>query len=51
MSSCDNSLVIEDLNSDVCEIAISEFCETYDLQNLVKDTHVIKILPNPPLLI
>ena len=37
MSSCDNSLVIGDLNSDVCEIAISEFCETYSLQNLVKD--------------
>ena len=37
MSSCDNSLVIRDLNSDISEIAISEFCETYNLQNLVKD--------------
>ena len=34
MSSYDNFLVIGDLNS---EIAMSEFCETYILQNLVKD--------------
>ena len=37
MSSYDNFLVIGDLNSEISEMAISEFCETYILQNLVKD--------------
>ena len=30
-------LVIGDLNSEISEMAMSEFCETYNLQNLVKD--------------
>ena len=37
MSSCDNFLVIVDLNSEISEMAMTEFCETYNLQNLVKD--------------
>ena len=37
MSSYDNFLVIGDLNSEVSEMAISEFCETYNLQNIIKD--------------
>ena len=37
MSSYDNFLVIGDLNSEISEMAMSEFCETYNLQNLVKD--------------
>ena len=36
MSSYDNFLVIGDLNSEISEMAMSEFCETYNLQNLVK---------------
>ena len=36
MSSFDNFLVIGDLNSEISEMVMSEFCETY-LQNLVKD--------------
>ena len=51
MSSYDNFLVIRDLNSEISGIAMSEFCETYNLQNLVKDPHVTKIHPNPPVLI
>ena len=47
MSSCDNSLVIRDLNSDISEIAISEFCETYNLQNLVKDPTCYKNSSKP----
>ena len=30
-------LVIGDLDSEISEMAMSEFCETYNLQNLVKD--------------
>ena len=37
MSSYDDFLVIGDLNSEISEIAMSEFCKTYNLQNLVKD--------------
>ena len=37
MSSYNNFLVIGDLNSEISEMAMSEFCETYNLQNLVKD--------------
>ena len=36
MSSDDNFLVIGDLNSEISEMTMSEFCETYNLQNLVK---------------
>ena len=41
-----NFLVIGDLNLEISEMAMCEFCETYNLQNLVKDPHIIKILPN-----
>ena len=37
ISSYDNFLIIGDLNSEISEIAMSEFSETYNLQNLVKD--------------
>ena len=37
MSSYDDFLVIGDLNSEISGIAMSEFCKTYNLQNLVKD--------------
>ena len=37
MSSHGSFLVIGDLNSEISEMAMSEFCETYNLQNLVKD--------------
>ena len=51
MSSYDNFFVIGDLNSEISEMAMSEFCETYNLQNLVKDPTCYKILPSPPVLI
>ena len=37
MSSYDDILVIGDLNSEISEIAMSEFCKKYNLQKLVKD--------------
>ena len=37
MSSYDNFLVTRDLNSEISEMDMSEFCEIYNLQNLVKD--------------
>ena len=37
MSSYDNILVIGDLNLEISEMAMSEFCGIYNLQNLVKD--------------
>ena len=37
-SSYDNFLVTGGLNSEISEMAMSKFCETYNLQNLVKDS-------------
>ena len=37
ISSYDQFLVIGDINSEIGEMAMSEFCETHNLQNLVKD--------------
>ena len=37
MSSYDNFLVIGHLNSEINEMAMSKFCETNNLPNLVKD--------------
>ena len=37
MFSYDNFLVIGDVNSEISEMAMSDFCETQNLQNLVKD--------------
>ena len=49
-SSHHNLLIIRDPNSEINEMAMSEFCETYNLQNIVK-IHITKTLPNPPVLI
>ena len=38
MSSYDNFVVTGDLNLEISEMAMSEFSETYNLQNLKKDT-------------
>ena len=37
MSSYDNFLVLGDPSSEISEMAMSEFCKTYDFENLVKD--------------
>ena len=37
MSNHDYFLVTGDLNSEISEMAMSEYCETCNLQNLVKD--------------
>ena len=37
MCNYDIFLVIGDLNSEISEMAITQFCETYSHQNLVKD--------------
>ena len=37
MSSSDNILILGDLYSQISEMIMSEFCETYNLQNLVKE--------------
>ena len=42
MSGYDNCLVIGDLNSETSEMTMSEFCETYNLQNLVIDSTCCK---------
>ena len=47
MSSYDNFLVVGDLNSEIIEMATSEFYETYNLQNLVKDPTCYKIISEP----
>ena len=38
----DNFLVIGHFNSEINEIALSDFCETYNPQNLVKDPTFFK---------
>ena len=40
MSSYKNFLVTGDLNSEINDVATSQFCETYNLQDLVKDFHM-----------
>ena len=42
MSNYANFLVIGHLNSEINEIALSDFCEKYNLQNLVKDPTFFK---------
>lgn len=42
MSTYDNVLVIGDLNLEVSEMTMSEFCKTFHLQNLVKDLSCYK---------
>ena len=50
MSCYDNFLIIGDLNSEISEIAMSGFWETYNLQNLVKDPTCYKN-PSKPICI
>ena len=47
MSSYDNFLVIRDLNSENSGMAMFGFCETYNLQNLVKYPTCYKNLSKP----
>lgn len=42
MSNYDNFLVIGHPNSEINGIALSDFCEKYNLQNLVKDPTFFK---------
>ena len=37
-----SSYLFTDLNSEANKMAMSEFCETYNLQNLVKDPECYK---------
>ena len=47
ISKYENLLVIGDFNSEIKEIRMSEFCDIYDLQNLIKDPTCYKTLTNP----
>ena len=47
MSCYDNFLVIGDPNSEIVGMALSEFREIYNLQNLVKDATCYKNLSKP----
>ena len=47
MSKYENFLLLGDFNSQVSERAISEFCETYNLTNLVKEPTCFKNPKNP----
>ena len=46
----DNLLPIGDFNSEVEEEEMKEFCETYNLVNLIKDPTCFKSVQNPTLL-
>ena len=47
MSNHDNFLVTGDLNSEISQMAMSEYCETCNLQNLVKDPTYYKNRSKP----
>ena len=43
----DNYLLIGDFNSEITERAMSDFCETYNLSNLIRDVTCYKNAKNP----
>ena len=47
MSNHDNFLVTGDFNSEISQMAMSEYCETCNLQNLVKDPTYYKNRSKP----
>ena len=47
MSCYDNFLVVRDLISEINEMVMSKFCETYNLQNLVRDPTCCKNSSKP----
>ena len=47
LSTYDNLLLLGDFNSETSEVIMKEFCEMYNLKNLIKDRHVSKILLIP----
>ena len=50
ISKYDNFLLLGDFNSDTTEISMSEFCDTYNLQNLIIDPTCYKNPLNPSLI-
>ena len=46
-SKCDNVLVIGDLNSEMSEPSLEEFCQTYNLESIVNKLTSFKNLRNP----
>ena len=47
MKNYDNMIILGDFNSELSENAMIEFCETYCLQNLIKDPTCFKNPDNP----
>ena len=47
MKNYDNVILIGDFNSEMSENAMIEFCEMYDLQNLIKEPTCFKNVDNP----
>ena len=47
MSKIDNFLILGDLNSEIKEPCIKDFCDTYNLKNLIKDPTCLKNPLNP----
>ena len=43
----DNFIVLRDFNAETSNATISEFCETYNLKNLIKEPTCFKSLKNP----
>ena len=43
----DNVVILGDFNSETTEPAMSDFCETFDLRNLVKEPTCFKSIQNP----
>ena len=47
MSKLDNFLILGDLNSEIKEPIMKDFCDTYNLKNLIKDPTCFKNPLNP----
>ena len=47
MSKFDNILLLGDFNSETTELSMNEFCDTYNLQNLIKHPTCFKNVQNP----
>ena len=43
----ENLLLLGDFNSEMCEEHMQDFCETYNLTNLIRDPTCFKSLENP----
>ena len=47
MSKYENFILLGDFNSEMSELAMKQFCDTYNLSNSIKEPTCFKNVPNP----